>query len=379
MITEQEAYDRLTDYLSTFINREISNTSFLKREFVPHNAEFFWFESNHFKWTNNGVIQEIIDDGVTQNRNHWIFKLEREFEVAGKFDYQLETKNYENYFSPRKLKYISYMNIQGHLSSEIRDEGLQTINEYNNLIYSTYNKHNLMCLTVRNCLIEGLAPITYFTEKTKGKTPVRGDSNWHKQYNEVITSSKDVKYCLGELLLYHQYMDSNLFEHSYLDGRDCYSIHIDDLKRRYLQYTNILYEKIYNYWDKIGDLLDFYIDTNLDLHKVGFPLVIQKIKSTHPHILRNSSSFKWLYNFKNKEFKTLNKVRKKIVHYHYIETELKEQHLHNTSNREKIKELEEEFYGYADYFKEHLDKTLEGYKHALIVIEKYAQNTSENL
>jgi hypothetical protein len=137
-------------------------------------------------------------------------------------------------------------------------------------------------------------------------------------------------------------------------------------------YVAVAFEKIYNYWDRLGDLLwATYFQDELKERNVDFVRIIDLIKNNHSEY-QNFDSFKWLINFKDNDYKKINEIRKNIVHYTSIDVEFKSKHLdlfeneegkqqNILSDKDQVENLMTERKGYTDILKNEIDNTIEGF------------------
>jgi hypothetical protein len=146
---------------------------------------------------------------------------------------------------------------------------------------------------------------------------------------------------------------------------------------RYVQIANCLFEKTYNYWDAIGDTLDYYLKTGLKKRQVNFSTVIDSLLKQYPLIVKKSEDFEWLVNFKENNYKNINSKRKDIVHYFNLETQLWTNWLKSNTDKKKILEIQNEIFSYSDLFKIELENSLSGYQKSLNFIHEF-QNEINN-
>ena len=71
-------------------------------------------------------------------------------------------------------------------------------------------------------------------------------------------------------------------------------------------FADIVSQKIYNYWDRIGDLIASFFPDKLKTDKVYFSTAIKYI----PIEFQESPNYGWLKDFKDTHYKKLNRRRK---------------------------------------------------------------------
>lgn len=142
--------------------------------------------------------------------------------------------------------------------------------------------------------------------------------------------------------------------------------------KRYSMFVALVFEKLYNYWDRLGDLLwATYFQNDLEERQVDFYKIIKLINEKYPEY-SNLNSFNWLLNFRENNYSEFNKIRKKIVHYTSIEVEFNSKHLDKFENEDgkqqnilsdknEIQKIMSERRGYYETIKREIDNTIEGY------------------
>jgi hypothetical protein len=156
---------------------------------------------------------------------------------------------------------------------------------------------------------------------------------------------------------------SNWFDHNNKKNFYYYSSLHDS---RYMTYCDLLFQSIYNYWDKIGDLLAFYFVPKLNGKEFYFSKVLKKIPTDY----KKSHNFLWLLEFDKNDYSDLNSKRIQTVHYSNYSSSFKENWMANVSNEVGIEKLQNEISSLTDYFKIHLEKVIIGFEKALNLIDE---------
>ena len=131
-------------------------------------------------------------------------------------------------------------------------------------------------------------------------------------------------------------------------------------------FADIACEKIYNLWDRIGDLMASFFPTLIKRDKVYFTTALDVV----PKKYKSLQAYAWLQNFRNTEYKYLNSKRKQVVHYTTTNTNDKYRHLFNSGNREEIEKWIRERNEIPDYFKNQINLTIEGFYYTFTLLEK---------
>jgi hypothetical protein len=125
----------------------------------------------------------------------------------------------------------------------------------------------------------------------------------------------------------------------------------------YSMYASVCYEKLYNFWDRIGDKIATEFPNEFSNPKfIMFAKVIDRIRVNNSE----NDNLKWLYKFKDSDFREFNERRKKVVHYEQIETKYMESILDNSYDMEKVEQIWNEKNSLPEFFKKHIELTNEG-------------------
>lgn len=242
----------------------------------------------------------------------------------------------------------------------IREETLQV-----------YAKENLTCLSDNEFNYKGLNIMDVPNSQINVE-------NWNsfKNLRDIINCNQDLMYFTGSLFLYRPYVNNPMNE---VDTQSMpfpifhYSQNIYD--HRYCGYVSTCFEKAYNYWDRIGDLLySFYPSLIANVRSVDFVRIIDKVYE----IGERDDDFLWLYNFKQNEFSVLNRFRKDVVHYYQYETSYYFEHVTNATKPDEIKRIWEEKKQLPEYFKNHLNLSCEGCVKVYSYLKKVTDLRSQN-
>jgi len=125
----------------------------------------------------------------------------------------------------------------------------------------------------------------------------------------------------------------------------------------YSMHASLCFEKLYNFWDRIGDKIANEFSSKFPNPKrVMFANVIDKLKED----FETDENFMWLIAFRNDGFKDFNDKRKLVVHYEQIETKYQTAILDNIGDMQKIEEIFLEKSTLPEFFKRHIDLSNKG-------------------
>ncbi|MEW5845447.1 MAG: hypothetical protein AB1777_04180 [Bacteroidota bacterium] len=184
--------------------------------------------------------------------------------------------------------------------------------------------------------------------------------------DDIARISQDLEYLLGEISQLKNYVGNYTSNPQLFDGKIYYMYDMSFIDKRYFFLIGVMFEVLYNFWDRIGDLLAIYFTPNLPEKQIYFPIVIDNIKS--PYI--QSPNYIWLKNFKDKEYNLLNIWRKKVVHYLNVESEYNKIYRSKFDNKAELLQLQDEKIGLTDILKNHFKLTISGFMKALLLIDE---------
>lgn len=245
----------------------------------------------------------------------------------------------------------------------------QIISSYNKILFDIYDEEKLLCIADKSVMIDDKSVLSYYYNSISPFTDPTNPTFYDSMINDIFNCAKDLKYCVGSLFLHKPHINNPLEQAFKIGDIDTFPNFQNIFDRRYSLYSNMASEKLYNYWDRIGDLLNAVLKVIDDERKVYFYSVVENI----PENLNNSENYKWLNSFKENEFKEFNNIRKGIVHYRMLETEYSSKHLDSLHNREAMEKLQSEKESYPSFYKEHLEKSITGFEKSIELINDYKE------
>lgn len=232
---------------------------------------------------------------------------------------------------------------------------------FNDMIFQIYNEYNIRCLDDdKNLISEYYKIIQLFNDLNLGLSE-------HQLISDILNCAKDIKYTVGNLFLYRKYINNPLDEVIKIGNIELFPNYQNIEDRRYSLYASIVAEKLYNYWDRIGDLIHLIMKVIETKNKVYFHSVIENL----PPNLSESENFKWLKEFKEKDFVIINKVRKNVVHFRQLETDYYTKHIDFAHDRNEIERLQNEKEKFADDFNTQLNKTIIGFEKTIKLLAEF--------
>jgi hypothetical protein len=222
-----------------------------------------------------------------------------------------------------------------------------------NCIVQIYESEGLVSLSDNGYVHNGI------NIQANPKTP-NPHPEWHTElnFNDILVCNRDLKYFTAQLFLHRPFInnpvvevDDKTFDYPFA------TYHQNLWDRRYLMYVSCCFEKSYNFWDRIGDLLwSFHQNLIPKIRSVDFSKIIDELDKAGT----TNADFIWLRDFKNAQYKSLNSLRIDVVHYHQYESKYRHEFLTHNTDFPALQALYDEKVGFAEYFKEQLSLQIEG-------------------
>ena len=243
---------------------------------------------------------------------------------------------------------------------------IQTFQEKINQIYNSQKLYPLSGLDNSFMLPNGKQFMIWYTEiTTKRNCSVKGFYDYTNLLDDLLIISDEIVYFTAHLYFYRPHSNSPLKD-SYMspNGKYIYPVFQNLEGKRYQMFINICFEKVYNFWDRIGDLIASYFP-HLFKKNIYFSQVLEKIKFEYI----GNEDFDWLLNFYQSEFKNFNLQRIKTVHTININTEIKREQLNHVTDLQKTLDLNNKIQSYPEKFKELNKLSIEGFEKTLNFLE----------
>lgn len=228
-----------------------------------------------------------------------------------------------------------------------------TLGNFEKQIVGAYKKENLVALQDNQFTYKGINVLDISNVPRLSTSKVK-NYNSMKNTWDIINCNTDLRFFTALLFLYRPYINNPGYENVIHNGKIIYTYYQSTQDHRYSQYASICYEKLYNFCDRIGDLLDYHFhEIFLNQKRTYFANVIEELKKD-PSIKANTY-FKEILKYKNTLFKEINKERIEIVHYYQFETNYRYHFTRNCTNELEIRKMWNFKSSLPEYFKKHLD------------------------
>lgn len=155
---------------------------------------------------------------------------------------------------------------------------LKVIEDYHDYLTDIVKRENFKYLIERE--FDGEIPLSYYYSKCNGR------ANTEKLF-DLFLCSGDIVHCLATLKGLEPHLSKKPFIPFQRRSR------IDAVFCRYLSFA---IEKYYNYWDRIGDLLNFHFNL-LAERSEDFPRIIDSISQRGT--FDSNADYQWLKSYKD--------------------------------------------------------------------------------
>ena len=197
------------------------------------------------------------------------------------------------------------------------------------------------------------------------KARVKYGTDYIRLYDEILFCSDEVMYFTANLYLYRQFVNDPLADAEKFGGGMVYPNLGTFHSKRYAMFANVVGEKLYNLWDRMGDLLASFFPDYFNLNRVFFSETIQKL----PGEFQKGENYQWLLDFSKNQYVQLNKIRKQTVHHFGVANKERQDHLEIFRDREAIEKWQAERLRWPDFYNEHIVHILIGYQKMLHLLQ----------
>jgi len=240
----------------------------------------------------------------------------------------------------------------------------QFLDSYRDELFAAYKRYNIVSLQDSVVEFDGFNSLQFVYRccsraREDEAIKLKLDPLIHDLIN---STSVDVKIALGNLFLYR---DAGLFdfasERIATAQYEASRYEPTFAERRFFFYLSVCWEKLYNFWDRIGDLLWLCLELPLKENRVYFSRVIQELEQR----CGRSEHFQPLRQFHETNYQEItNRARIDVVHYQQTDTAFFWDWLTNSTDREGIHRIHEWRDSQPDVLKLQNQLALIGFGHA---------------
>ncbi|HKG07178.1 MAG TPA: Cthe_2314 family HEPN domain-containing protein [Pedobacter sp.] len=234
----------------------------------------------------------------------------------------------------------SYLDHTEELLDVYKALNLQSIDDFHADVEERWNNNNFL---------------SYFVDVTRSVAVLNPfiESDF-KMYDDFVLLSGDIKFCAGMLHYLHPYISSSP-----------YNITATRIDRRYIMHVSFGYQSIYQFWDRIGDLLWHFFPTGLAKDAVYTGRVLNNI----PNIFKLTEPYKSLKELFD-EFKEFFEIRNDLVHSFTLGTEIYWQRNAAYGDIVLQQQLIDKLLSYRDIITESLPSCISALRHSLLLISE---------
>ena len=242
---------------------------------------------------------------------------------------------------------------------------LSHFEEFNEQIFQVYKEKNLKHLGELNFNGQPQGSAAFMSGILRKKIPFHPlPYSVFKIHDELDFITKDIKYVTGVLYFLRPF----IVDTTASDGR--YNQTLAD--RRYLMYANFGLQSIYNFWDRIGDLLYHYFKTAHKPDKIFFNRMIRDIQEPY----RSTPEFKALETIYKNDISDISDDRSEAVHHFQLENKYYWGNIETSKDPAKQGKLNKEKHNLPEKFQHHLELCFQGFELAVKLIDHLPDKVS---
>lgn len=240
---------------------------------------------------------------------------------------------------------------------------LEHFREFNEQIFKVYDERNLKNLS--QLKFDDKSSSAFFSDVLRRKVNIFPlPYSDFKIHDELDFITKDIKYVIGVL----HFLKPFIIDTDYSQGT--YRQNLED--RRYLMYANFGLQSIYNFWDRIGDILHLYFETGLTIDNVYLGRVLNNIKPEH----KAKPEYQALNSIYESHLKTFFNERNVTVHHFQLECQFYWGFIEASRDLGKQAELNKRKHDLPSLFVHLLNLCFEGFKAAVDLINTLPDKTN---
>lgn len=250
-------------------------------------------------------------------------------------------------------------------------EQIELLNNLQAEIVDIYNENNLRCLRGLKdpYKLFGKQILVWYSDTTRKISLSNTKFDRNGIMDDLLFISDEILYFTAHLYLFLPHLNDPIKASYAFAGRIVYPNFENLATKRFYMYADVVLQKIFNYWDRIGNIIAAYYPKEFKKKNIHFTSAIGIIEPQ----FHSLDSYKWLKDFRENDFRQLNSKRKSVVHKSTTSITAKYNHLKITSDEKAIGLWVSERNNFPDYCKEQIEKTLLGFKHTLDLVEELSK------
>ncbi|RSK50120.1 Cthe_2314 family HEPN domain-containing protein [Hymenobacter rigui] len=213
----------------------------------------------------------------------------------------------------------------------------------------------------------------YYQVTSQSRNKREGDS-FNREYiiDDLTYLSDQVLYFTAEVYLYAPYINNPL-EHGIQPpgySRVLYPNYQNLPAKRFDMSAETAFEKLYGYWNRLANLINYFLPTPIAEKKVSFSVVVDALEQQTSY--QDNEGLKWLVAFKKNEYKKFLDKRNPVVHHLTTATAFRFNHL-NARDKETLELLMQKRFSTPNFLKQNLQLSIESFVHTLNLLEEINQ------
>jgi hypothetical protein len=198
----------------------------------------------------------------------------------------------------------------------------------------------------------------FFTRIVRSKVVLKPfEYSTFKFLHEIKIISQDVKYYTALLYYLKPFITNSSITGTYNQTQE---------DRRYMMFASVGFQAIYNYWDRIGNLLDKFFKTGLQ----DSSIYLSRVLNNFPNEFKGSKYYIWLNDTYHHDIKNILGQRDHIVHFYQLESEYYWKVMEHNNDLLKISKIQKEKESFPEEFKKQLELMVLGFEYALNLINE---------
>jgi hypothetical protein len=250
--------------------------------------------------------------------------------------------------------------------TEYRASIIHQLQDEINVIYKDEQLESIAGLN-QSYMINGKQVLAWHGQIATKSKPLNPNFNFIQSFDDCAICFDEVMYFTAHLYLYRPFINNPIFNAVNVNGTTFYPNNQNLAAKRYHMYINIVYEKLYNYWDKIGDLIAAHFPNDIKPEEVYYSTAINVAR----RYFKNSTSLNWHITFRDSGYKEINGKRKKTVHYSGSDTEYRWNHIQHFTNEQELLKMQQELLSLPDKFKQQMLNMKQGLYNCFAFLEEF--------
>ncbi len=252
-----------------------------------------------------------------------------------------------------------------------KQEQATTINAFNRMVDEVVEGEAIPHLSNKGTYNQKGKQLLYWQSNLAGALSQNGLGVFNNSDNidDLDSLSDSLQNIIGQMYIYREFINDPTHAPVRGGNKIFYSKRYNVAEREFDILTSYAYQTWYNYWDRIGDMIECFFPLGIGATCIGFDSVMKKLPLVISSTLKNRGSYLWLDSFYKTDFLTLNKLRIDVVHYVDTTTSTRKEHMANITDYNILKQKFKDKKGRADDLKHQAQLMIDGCFHSLQLLD----------